>query len=174
MRPVFVGWIALVVQLPMQLFLSVWAGGFFGGFSKSLIGLQGKAPFFVFGLLAFFGVPCVAYFGKKLNYGRTAYRFFEDHLEFEEGFFSRNRKIIAYRDILEVSLRKGLLQQTCDLGSIYLATVATGSSPQSNAFLTLGFGNVSASGVGVRDVREPDAAFERIRTWVDASKRSKA
>jgi uncharacterized membrane protein YdbT with pleckstrin-like domain len=167
-RPVFVGWIALLIQLPLQLFMTVWAGLFFGGFSSGLIG----APysFIIFGSAAFFGIPIVAYFGKSLNYSRTTYKFFDDRVEFDEGFFSRNRKIVRYQDVLEVSLRRGLLQRSCGLGTIYLATLATGSGPRSNPFYSLGFGNISASGVGVRDVRDPDATFERIRGLIDSKR----
>ncbi len=35
-----------------------------------------QLPFIIFGALGFFAVPVVAYFGKKLNYSRTEYRFF--------------------------------------------------------------------------------------------------
>jgi len=31
LRPTFVGWIALLVQLPFQLFFTLWSGGFSGG-----------------------------------------------------------------------------------------------------------------------------------------------
>jgi uncharacterized membrane protein YdbT with pleckstrin-like domain len=168
-RPIFVGWIALLTQLPIQIFFTVWAGGFFGGLTRSALGAAaGSIPFVVFGALAFFGIPLVAYFGKKLNYERTQYTFYEEQLELEEGFFSRNKKVIRYRDILEVSLRRGILQRMCGLGTIYLATLATGSGPRSNPFYALGFGNISASGVGVRDIPDADAAFEKIRKLIDA------
>ncbi len=169
-RPVFVGWIALLVQLPLQLFLTIWAGLFFGGMSTSVFHDLGNIPFAIFSSLAFFGVPLISYFGKRLNYSRATYTFFEDRLEFEEGYFSRNKKIIRYRDILEVTLRKGVLQRTCNLGTIYLATLATGSGPRANPFYSLGFGNISASGVGVRDIRDPDPAFDKIRTLIDAKR----
>jgi membrane protein YdbS with pleckstrin-like domain len=91
----------------------------------------------------------VAYFGKKLNYSRTEYRFFADRLEFEEGFFSINKKVIKFRDVKEVTLRKGFLQRFYDLGTIYLATLATGSSPNIRPFNALDFGNVSGSGISV-------------------------
>ena len=92
--------------------------------------MRTQLPFIFFGGLAFFGVPAVAYIGKKLNYSRTEYRFFADHLEFEEGFFSINKKVINFRDVKEVTLRKGILQRIYGLGTIYLATLATGSSQQ--------------------------------------------
>jgi hypothetical protein len=87
LRPVFIGWIALVQQLPLQLFFTLWCGGFFGGFAMAS-GLFAKGswgPFVFFAALAFVGFPLVTYVGKKLNYARTEYRFFADRLEFDEG-----------------------------------------------------------------------------------------
>ena len=177
LKPVFIGWITLLVQLPLQLFLTVWAALFFGGITQALLSLSAgdfeAGEFFTgpgilfFGVLAFFGVPLIAYFGKKVNYARAEYRFFDDHLELEEGFFSVNRKEVRYADVKEITLHKGFLQRMCGLGTIYLATLATGSSPQSSSFGSLGFGNVSASGVSVRDIRDPDQEYERIRRIVN-------
>jgi uncharacterized membrane protein YdbT with pleckstrin-like domain len=176
LRPVFVGWITLLVQLPLQLFFTFWAGGFLGGmFTTAGRFISGtphavqdaQAPFIIFGALAFFGIPLVAYLGKKLNYQRTEYRFYADRLEFEEGFFSINKKIIKFCDVKEVTLRRGILQRTQGLGTVYLATLATGSTTANNPFVALGFGNVSASGVSVRDVADPEVVFTRIRQVVD-------
>ena len=169
LRPVFVGWIALLVQLPIQLFFTVWSGGFFGGLASSIWFVPGISSFVFFGVCAFVGIPLVAYFGKKLNYSRTEYSFFSDRLEFEEGFFSRNRKVVKYRDVKEVTLREGILQRSVGLGTIYLATLATGSGPSNNPFFSLGFGNVSASGIAVRDVQNPGEVYDKIRKLVDAS-----
>jgi uncharacterized membrane protein YdbT with pleckstrin-like domain len=169
-RPVFIGWITLLVQLPMQLFFTIWAGLFFGGLIQAtgLFARGSPTPFVAIGAIAFFGVPAVAYIGKKLNYGRTEYRFYTDRLEFEEGFFSINKKVIRFRDIKEVTLRKGIFQRIYGLGTIYLATLATGSGPSYRPFLALGFGNVSGSGISVRDIVDPDQTFDRIRKLVDA------
>ena len=169
LKPVFVGWIALLVQLPLQLFVTLWAGLFFGGMTSTtgIFGRNSPWPFMLFGALAFFGILLVAFFGKKLNYGQTEYQFYDDHLELQEGFFSINRKLVKYSAVREVTLRKGILQRACGLGTIYLATLATGSSQGNNIFFALGFGNVSASGVGVRDIRDPDQAYEKIKALVD-------
>jgi len=160
-RPVFVGWITLLLQLPKQLFLTLWAGGFFGGLTSSLPLLSADPGRPSSSLAAFFGIPAIAYFGKKLNYSRTEYRFFHNRLEFEEGFFSINKKVIKYRDVKEVTLRKGIFQRIYGLGTIYLATLATGSSGTANPFVALSFGNVSASGVYVRDMWERIACSMR-------------
>jgi len=74
--------------------------------------------------------------------------------------------------VKEISLRKGIFQRLYGLGTIYLATLATGSSygtDRSNWFWALGFGNISASGVGVRDIPNPDVEYDRIRRIVDAN-----
>jgi hypothetical protein len=77
LRPVFVGWITLVAQVPLQLFFTLWCGGFFGGLAMSfrIFPKDSWSPFLFFGGLAFFGIPLVIYIGKKLNYARTEYKF---------------------------------------------------------------------------------------------------
>jgi uncharacterized membrane protein YdbT with pleckstrin-like domain len=127
-----------------------------------------SAPIVGCGLVGLIGTPLVAYFGKKANYMRAQYRFFADHLELEEGFFSVNRKDVRYADIREITLHKGFLQRINGLGTIYLATLATGAGGESGGFNALGFGSVSSSGVMVRDVVNPDVEYERIRTLVQA------
>jgi uncharacterized membrane protein YdbT with pleckstrin-like domain len=168
LRPVFIGWITLLMQLPLQLFFTLWSGGFFGGLvtSTGIFPRGSWAPFVFCGGLAFVGMPLVAYVGKKLNYARTEYKFYSDRLEFEEGFFTINKKVIKLKDVKEVTLHKNILQRMYGLGTIYLATLATGSSPRTNVFNAFGFGNVSASGVGVRDIRDPDETYEKIRRMV--------
>jgi membrane protein YdbS with pleckstrin-like domain len=170
LKPVFIGWITLLVQLPFQLFFTVWCAMFFGGLGTNfgILPKNSPMPFIALGSLAFFGIPLVAYIGKKLNYARTVYNFLEDQLEFEEGFFTINKKLIKYKDVKEVTLRKGMLQRIYGLGTIYMATLATGSTTSFNPFYALGFGNVSASGVGVRDIANPDDAYEKIKALVDS------
>ena len=171
-RPVFVGWIALVHQLPLQLFFTIWCGAFFGGLFSSLhlFPKNSSIPFALFGTAAFLLFPLVSYFGKKLNYARTEYKFSDDKLEFEEGFFNVTEKVIRFKDVKEVTLRKNFFQRMYDLGTLYLATDATGSLARTNVFNALGFGNISASGVGVCDIPNPDDTFERVRRIVDAQK----
>jgi membrane protein YdbS with pleckstrin-like domain len=171
-RPVFIGWIALLYQLPFQLFLTLWSGAFFGSLISPLQVFPKGSPlaFVLFGAIAFLGFPLVAYFGKKLNYARTEYKFSEDRLEFDEGFFNVTEKVVKFRDVKEVTLRKSIFQRTYDLGTIYLATDATGSSGRTNIFNSLGFGNISASGVGVCDIPNPDETFERVRRLVDTQR----
>jgi membrane protein YdbS with pleckstrin-like domain len=175
LKPVFVGMTTLLAQLPLQLFLTVFTA-FFLGFPLTALATGGDfepqdvflGPFFMlFGALAFFGVPSLIYLGKKLNYQRTEYRFHKDHLEFEEGFLTIRKKEIRYADVKEITLRRGVLQQPYGLGTIYLATMATGTSPDSQPFSNLAIGSASSSGVSIRDVRDPEAVYEKIRRIVN-------
>lgn len=170
-KPRFVWWLAAVVQLPAQLFITIWCGGFFGGLSRHLFDLAGASPRNGFGTIAFLAIPCVTILGKRLSYGKTEYSFFDDHVEVAEGFFVRQMKTVAYRDFREVTLRRGPLQRLCGLGSIYLGTLATGSGSQFSPFSALGFDSVTASGVNVRDLAEPDRSYAVVRRLVDEAKK---
>ena len=112
-KPVLIGWVTLLCQVPLQIFLTIWSGGFFGGMSMAagLFPKNSHDPFIIFGSLAFIACPLILYFGKKWNYDQTECRFFEDRIEFEEGFFTINKKVIKYRDIKETTLRKGVFQR---------------------------------------------------------------
>src|SRR5690606_1993976 len=101
---------------------------------------------------AFFATPLIVYIGKRFNYQRAEYKVFDDRLEFEEGFLTINKKTVRFKDVREVSLRRGILQRAAGLGSIYLATQATGLLNFANPFAVFGFGNTSASGINIRDV----------------------
>jgi membrane protein YdbS with pleckstrin-like domain len=167
-RPVFVRWVALATLLPYLLFFPVWAAIFFGSIIAQLRGLSGPSwsGVLVPGSLAFLVVLVLGYVGKKLSYDRTQYNFYPDHLEFDVGFFATSRKVIPYRDIKEVSLREGFLQRLCDLGTIYLGSLTTGTIPSSNPFTSLGWTDASASGAALRDIPEPDVTFEKIRRLI--------
>jgi membrane protein YdbS with pleckstrin-like domain len=166
-KPVFVGWITLLMQLPVQIFLAIWSGGFFGVMAANLTGSRWSwPPVILIAAIVFIGMPAVTYALKKLNYARTEYRFYADRIEFEEGFFSINKKVVRYENVKEVTLRKGFLQQFYSLGTIYLSTVATGVDTPTTLFA--GLGSVSASGVSVRDIPNADDSYDAIKNLVDA------
>jgi uncharacterized membrane protein YdbT with pleckstrin-like domain len=167
-KPVFVGWVALLVQLPFQIFLTFWCGGFLGAMLGFLFPDRNTAQFF-FGALAFIGIPLCTYIARKYNYSRTEYRFYDDRLEFEEGFFTIQKKTIRFKDVKEITLRRGILQRANGLGTVYMATLATGAAPYSNPFTLFGFGNASASGINVRDIPDPENNYTKIRAMVDAA-----
>lgn len=171
LKPVFIAWSTLLAQLPLHLFLTAWFGGFVGGMFKSFgykyISMPFN-PFIFFGSLMFLCFPLFVIITKKFNYAKTEYRFFDDRLEFEEGFFTINKKVIKYKDVKEITLRRGILQQVNKLGTIYLGTMATGSTNYYNPFSVLGFGNTAASGISIKDVSEPEIEFEKIQKIIES------
>ena len=131
LKPVFIPWVAILSILPLQIFFTIWGGLFFGGFSMAILNGMGVkstgiSTFIFFGLLFFFGMPALVYFAKKKTYAKTVYVFYDDHLEYYEGFWTLEKKSISYSRITEISLRRGIIQKKYGLGSIFLSTPATG------------------------------------------------
>lgn len=173
LKPVFALVPSLALQFPVQIFFSVWLGTMLGGFVPLLMPDFKEFSFYpslVIGSIAFVLTPFVVCFIKKANYGKTEYRFYDDHLEFEEGFLTINKKVVKYKDIKEVTLRRGVLQRSAGLGSLYLSTLATGSNNAGNAFGSIfGAGSTSASGIYLRDIADPELEYDRVRALVDAA-----
>jgi len=166
LKPRFEPALALARILPLQLFFTVWCGGFFGGFS--MLGLQFLdlpippwAPFVFFGGLAFFGIPGLAYRACKRTAERTEYRFFPDRLEYFEGFWNVQEKTISLADVTEVSLSKGVLQSRYRLGTVVLLTPAV--------VVTRGL-----PGVRLTNIEEPDEVYQNVRELIENARRGRA
>ncbi len=165
LKPVFLPTVTLLSLLPLQIFMTAWGAGFFGAFGFfALMGLRGigfnvNVPmwftFVFFGCLFFFGIPIVAYIAKKRSYKRTEYRFYPKKLEYYEGFFTIQEKSIEYRQVTEVSLRRGVFQRRYGLGTMVLSTPATGIG-----------GGAGASGILVQDVRDPERVYGRVKELI--------
>jgi len=167
LRPTSVGPMTLLQQLPFSLFLTVWSGGFFGGAVTSLdiFDRSSRVPFLFLGVLAFFGIPLVAYLGENLNYESTEHDFYADQTV--RRFLTIHRKVIKFTELKEVTLRKGFLQCLHGLRRIHFLTSAIEAPSFTNPFAALGFGNASVSAINVRDISNPDENHERIRTLVE-------
>lgn len=154
--PVFIPWVAIMSVIPIQLFMTVWAGGFFGGFG--LFGVQAAGinlpPWFTFvffGALAFFGIPILAYFTKKKTYAKTTYSFYPDRLEYAEGFWTTENKTIKYQNITEANMRKGVIQKKYGLGTILLSTPATGIQQ-----------GKARSGIRILDIENTEKVYDKV------------
>jgi membrane protein YdbS with pleckstrin-like domain len=159
-KPVFVPWVTLLSVLPLQILFGIWGAGFFGGFGMFAIRgtgipLPSWFAFAVFGLLFFFGIPILACTAKKRTYAKTEYRFYSDRLEYAEGFWTAENKTISYSSVTEASLRRGVIQQKFGLGTIYLATPATGLS-QGRAI----------SGIRITDIPDAEAVFATVQQLI--------
>lgn len=160
LKPVFIPWAAVLSILPVQIFMTVWGGGFFGGFSMfavNAIGLdvpQGST-FLLFGALFFFAVPIVAYTTQKKSYAKTEYRFYQTKLDYYEGFFTVEEKSIDYKNVTEVNLIAGIVQKRNGLGTIVLSTSATG------------FGSGRArSGIRIQDIPNADQVYQQVKILI--------
>jgi len=173
---VFVWWTAFLQQLPFQLFLTLWSTLFFGNMLAFVnvgravaSGTVNFATVFAgYGLIAtltFLAVPVVFMGLKWANYRTSEYRLLGDRIEFAEGFLTKQHKTVAFSDVREVSLRRGVLQRLAGLGTVYLATQATGGDGWS--FSGAGFGSSSGSGVLLRDLAESERVYTDLRARLD-------
>src|SRR3974377_2614048 len=162
-RPTSVGRVTALQQLPFSLFLTVWSGGFFGGAVTSLdiFDRSSGVPFFFLGVLAFFGIPLVAYLGENLNYESTEHDFYADQTV--RRFLTIHRKVIKFTELKKVTLRKGFLQCLHGLRRIHFLTSAIEAPSFTNPFAALGFGNASVSAINVRDISNHDQSHAPIR-----------
>ncbi|OXU14539.1 PH domain-containing protein [Sedimentisphaera salicampi] len=158
--PTFNPLLSVASFIPVQLFLTAWGAGFLGGMSLGAVkawklGIPEWAPFVFFGALFFFAVPALVYFFKKKTYEKTEYRFFKDRLEYSEGFLTAQDKTIKYDKITETSMRRGVVQKRFGLGTIFLATPASGYQQ-----------NRASSGIRIKDVEQPEKLYAQIESLI--------
>jgi len=159
LKPRFIGW-QILLGLPIYAFLGIWGAMFFGGFgeafSPSNRGFGSGPPVSIpCGLVLFFGVPLIAYTVGKLTYAKTEYRFYKDRLEYTEGFWTVENKVIRYDRIVEITMRRGVIQKAYNLGTIFLATPATGYR-QGKAI----------SGINVKDIGNPEDIYVALQKLI--------
>ena len=162
LRPVYVPALTFAQMLPLQIFFTIWGGGFFGGFS--LVALQfidlpipKWLPFVGFGLAFFVGIPALVMGTARRSTEQTEYRFFRHKLEYYEGFFNVEQKSIALADVTEVSLTKGVLQSKYGLGTVVLANRAS-----------LGTGR--RPGIRLANIENPDEVYRNVKQLVERAR----
>lgn len=159
-RPVFIPWVTIASVLPIQLFMTVWAGGFFGVFGMFGLAALGLNPppwftFVFFGALAFFGIPFITYYAGKKTYAQTEYKFYPDRLEYSEGFWTAENKTIKYKNVTETNLRKGIIQKKYGLGTIILSTPATGIQE-----------GRAQSGIRISDIENTEEIYNKVQELI--------
>lgn len=131
-KPKFLLLPELLVQLPFLLFFTVWAGGFFGGFSIVLLSIffpttqsnmEQIAPF-LFGFWGLLGGPLGLYFylyTKKNRLEKTIYEFYDDHLLIAQVTNDASKqKVIQfnYATITKIAIYSHWFQKSEELGSV--------------------------------------------------------
>jgi membrane protein YdbS with pleckstrin-like domain len=162
LRPEFIPWVTIAGIIPLQIFMTIWGGGFFGGFSmfavKALgLNLPTWFTFVFFGALFFCAIPFLTYFALKRTTKETEYRFYSDRLEYAEGFWTVEQKSIKYCDIKEVHLRQGVVQRKHGLGTIQLST-ASGSAMAGS--------NRAFSGIRLHDIPNAEEVYQKAKELV--------
>jgi len=160
LRPTFVPRAALLSALPLQVFLTIWGGGFFGGFSQLVIDgfdlpIARWVPFPVFGALFFFGIAFFFYKAQRRSYEMTEFRFTRFKLDYFEGFLTVEEKTIPLANVTDVSLRRGLVQKRYNLGTIVLATSASTGAVG------------PATGIQLHDIQDPEDFFSTVKDLVE-------
>jgi len=156
-KPKLIGWVVLVQSLPITFRMTIFASSM-GGTIAFLLTLLRFAnfslwwPFVYCGLAAFVAVPTIIYFIYHRTYEATAYKFYDEHLEYSEGFWTIENRTIAYRHITQIDLRRNVIQRIYGLGSVYLS-VPSGVI-RSGKF----------SGIVINNIENPELIYKKIQT----------
>ena len=157
LKPVFLSIKMLAATVAWQIFLTLWAMVIFGIVGVLMIshfGWDTSHWYFVITAGAvFFVMTPVAYIIIMLNrYTRTEYRFYKDRLEYWEGYFRLRKKQLRYADMIEINLKRGILQRLSQLGDIVISSSATSASD-----------GIAESGIRIFDIYEPDPVFNYLK-----------
>ena len=85
---------------------------------------------------------------------RTAYRIYENRLEYYEGLLNRQQRTVVFDQVIDVQLTEGILQQTKSAGSIILTTQQLISSGQ---------GKLSNRSVAIKNIPKPQEVYDLLR-----------
>jgi membrane protein YdbS with pleckstrin-like domain len=170
-HPRFVLWASFLVQLPLQLFFAFWAAVFFGGLIDSFLptaaNLFALRPTLLVGYSVLLVFPLCILIAKNLNYANTTYRVYRDRIEIEQGFFTLHQKEVNLSSVREINLRRGILQRLVGLGSVYIATTATGQGTWLQASAILGGTSTFGSGAMLMDLPKADVAYKQLTGLID-------
>lgn len=160
-KPVLITWVLLVSYIPLQLNLTFVGGGVCGSIGFLYLLWSGAnfelwTPFIFFGLGFFICTPLLIYFVRKRTYDETDYKFFKDRLEYSEGFWTIEHKLIKYSHITQVTVRKNVIQRIYGLGTIYLSVP---TMPATRG----GF-----AGIAIADIKNPDQVYMEIKQILGA------
>lgn len=134
-------------------------GFFLLGFYGPVFALSGGEAFANYALLLW-GLPVISFllpmpvwfYWKKLTYQNAYYDVQDDKIEYSESFLNAIEKEVFYERIIEVILKKSVVQRYFGLGTIVLQTHAT--SIQSGA---------SGSGIKLMDLENSESAYKELK-----------
>ena len=79
----------------------------------------------VFAFLIVMIITGIRLLPSYFNYKRIEYRFFQDRLEYVEGFLVINRHLVPYKKVTDIVLRKGIWNRMIGTGTVVLITAGS-------------------------------------------------
>lgn len=158
LKPRMITWVILSRYIPMQINLTIIGALLFGMIVLLYHVFTGSLehplrPFVFFACFFFLVVPLTVYMGYRKTRSNTYYEFYHDRLEYYDGFWSVHHKILYYKHITELTLRRNLLQRLYGVGTIHFAIPRMGPK---------------YGGLFLSDIENPVQQFEKIENIVRA------
>ena len=150
LKPKFLGWMSVFPIAINSVIggVGMLAFGFFANHvSRNGIPMPIKVVFGFAFILFVLVIPFVAYVLKKNTYSQTEYRFFDDNLEYAEGFLNVVNKSIRFDKIQETGMTRGVIQKKYGVGTIVLKT----ASQHLN------------SGIYLKDIENSEHIYETVK-----------
>ena len=120
-----------------------------------------RGPDPTFGLIAFglsFVVSMAILYAKYfLEPPRTTYTIHADRVEYDEGFWNRERRTVLFDQVLDVELTEGVLQQSQQVGTVTLVT---------RQLVGDGQGRIGNRRISLVNVPKPQEVYELVRSLV--------
>jgi uncharacterized membrane protein YdbT with pleckstrin-like domain len=145
-------------------FLSIFPGVFTFIGSQMIgdpFGRMERGPDPTYGLIAF-GLSFVVIMGLLyakyfLEPQHTTYTVYPDRVEYDEGFFNRQRRTLFLDQVLDVEMTEGVLQQSHRVGTVTLVTQQLFSDGQ---------GRIGNRRISLTNVPQPHEVYELVRSLV--------
>lgn len=130
-KPRLVTWVMLARYIPLQINLTIIGALFFGSLVFLYHAMSGTPqhffrPFIFFGSFFFLSVPLLIYIAYRKTINATYYQFYTDRLEYYDGFWTIQHKILYYKHITDMSLRRNLLQRLYGIGTLHFSVPSMG------------------------------------------------
>ena len=106
--------------------------------------------------IAFFLTFIIGYIIYKKRYAHAEFIFYQDRLEYIDGFFNYNKKQISYKNIREISMSQNVFQRKHNIGTIVLTTSA----------VTYTRNRAYNNGISVYDIKNVDDHYQEIKKLV--------
>jgi uncharacterized membrane protein YdbT with pleckstrin-like domain len=155
-QSVMVTWLILMRYFPLQLNLTLSGGLGFGLLAIGYHWWHGNLthfyrPFIFFACVFFILTPLVIYIAYRKTFNATRYQFYNDRLEYYEGFWNVQHKVIYYKHITEITLYRNIIQRMYRIGSIHFTVPSMGARGR---------------GITIPDVKNSEQLYEQVQRLV--------